>query len=174
MKAPSPKCDGRVTPSRPLDDRGDSRSTTTVTAARSAPPYLHDHLHNSGRLYAAVTAPPTSLPHPTRHTCAPNRHSRVGRPLHNLFPPPAEGGDEGGGGPAPPSPIWYPRRQDPLSRSATAPPARGSKSINGLRRRESRSERRGRCVAEHALAALTSELASARYPRRDTRGLARL
>ena len=54
------------------------------------------------------------------------------RPLHNPFPPPAGGGAEGGGGPAPPSSIWYPRRQDPLSRSATAPPARGSKLIKGL------------------------------------------
>ncbi len=36
---------------------------------------------------------------------------------------------EGGGGTAPPSAIWYLGQEDPLSRSATAPPARGSKLI---------------------------------------------
>ena len=58
------------------------------------------------------------------------------RPLHNPFPPPAGGGAEGGGGPVPPSPICYPRRRDPLSRFATAPPRRGSKLIKGLRQAE--------------------------------------
>ena len=62
------------------------------------------------------------------------RHTRAcRRPLYNLFPPPAGGDAEGGGGPAPPSAICYLRQQDPLSRSATAPPARGSNLIKGLR-----------------------------------------
>ena len=150
-----------------------ARSTTVATPARRPLLRRLDQLRHTCTTISITPVPYTpQLPRPQRqsrtphrHTCAPTRHSRVGRPLHILFPPPARGGAEGGGGPAPPGPIWYPRRQDPLSRSATAPPARGSKLIKGLRRRESRSERQGRCVAEHVLAALTSELASARYPR---------
>ena len=91
-----------------------------------------------------------------RDSRCPPRHSREGRPLHNPFPPPAGGGAEGGGGPAPPSSIWYPCRQDPLSRSATAPPARGSKLIKGLRRRESiledsHSPSRCACLASESM-----------------------